>query len=229
MPEIAVPPDGRIEGGPSGGTITIGGTPLAVTFDYWPALYRPLSVSEEFSVACQPMPASLTPEEVAERVAQRAAEEAAAREAWEAYRAERRRREEEYRLAAERSRQLLDRCLTAAQRASMTERNYFTLTSNRGHQWQINCYGQAGNVSLLGASGMPLAHYCAHPAGGVPDPAAWLVQMMTLATDELAFLRVANPYGGDHEAARCILNSALAPPKVTVPRRRMSFITLVRA
>jgi hypothetical protein len=34
--------------------------------------------------------------------------------------------------------------------------------------------------------------YCAHPPDYLPDPDAWLAQMLALETDEAAFLRVAN-------------------------------------
>jgi hypothetical protein len=92
--------------------------------------------------------------------------------------------------------ELLRRHLSAKQLADYRDHGYFEVMSSEGRPWRIACLGQSGNVILLNPDGSSRATYCAHPFGGLPDPAAWLSQARTLIADEARFLRVAICHGG---------------------------------
>lgn len=119
-----------------------------------------------------------------ERVATEAAAAARARqEAYQAARAE----------ARARALETLGMVLTAGQLASYAEHGWFEVMSSKGRRWRIRDRGQSGNVDLMPEIGDEReATYCAHPPGQLPDADAHLAQALTLATDEDAFLRVAN-------------------------------------
>ena len=96
-------------------------------------------------------------------------------------------------VAKERALELLGYVLTPAQMATYRDRGWFEVVSSRGRRWRIRDRGQSGNVDLMPEIGDErLASYCAHPPGGLPDPDAHLAQALQLATDEDAFLAVAN-------------------------------------
>lgn len=96
-------------------------------------------------------------------------------------------------IARDRAAELLGYCLTSDQRATLREHGWFEVRSSKGRRWRIRDRGQSGNVDLMPETGDErLATYCAHPPEGLPDPDAYLAQMLTLITDEDAFLRVAN-------------------------------------
>ncbi len=122
--------------------------------------------------------------------------EARRREAFaraEADRIERSRfRRESVAAATARSRELLVNWLEAEQRASFEAHGWFDVLGSSGRRWRINP-GQVGNVSLMRSDegNVPEATYCAHPPG-VPVHDAHLVQALVIASDEEAFIRVAN-------------------------------------
>lgn len=108
--------------------------------------------------------------------------------------------------------------LTPAQRRTWTQHHWFVLRSNRGHWWRIRGNGVSGNVDLLsGEKGVPLAAFCAHPAGTMPYPSIYLAQLYTLTHDEARFTKVAichwgYPIPDGLQIAAGVL--ALLPPRI---------------
>jgi hypothetical protein len=95
--------------------------------------------------------------------------------------------------ARSRARVLLLAVLTPEQAADYTERDWFEVRGSHGGRWRIRRNGQAGNVDLMPEGGSePVASFCAHPPGSLPDADAHLAQLLALVTDEDAFTRVAH-------------------------------------
>jgi hypothetical protein len=158
---------------------------------------------------------------IAERIAVRQPADAAEASWWqlqrELYETEMARQRREREAADTVARRQLERCLTAGQREQLQGEHCFRLVSNTGRSWQVGASGQSGNVALLDAAGFAEAIYCAHPAGNVPDPAAWLAQLLWLTSDEAGFLAVANcehPHDGYLPAG---YSQVAASVPVTVP------------
>jgi hypothetical protein len=102
----------------------------------------------------------------------------------------------ERRAAVTRARGLLHSMLSAEQRAEFDIHHRFHVNGSRGRRYCIQANGQSGNVELLDAQGKLQARLCAHPRGYLPDPDAWLAQMLEIATDEDHFLLTANVHWG---------------------------------
>jgi hypothetical protein len=106
----------------------------------------------------------------------------------------------EDRRARERSRQLLVRCLTPAQRAEFERTGTFKVRGGAsGQQYRIT-YGTTANIELLSASGTVCRRLCAGPVG-VPIPAMMLAQKLMLETQEAEFVRIAARGPGTTPAA----------------------------
>jgi hypothetical protein len=128
-------------------------------------------------------PAYEEPRESREQVAEVAREHAAAARAAAGEREN----------ARSRARVLLLAVLTPEQAADYTERDWFEVRGSHGGRWRIRRNGQAGNVDLMPEGGSePVASFCAHPPGSLPDADAHLAQLLALVTDEDAFTRVAH-------------------------------------
>lgn len=95
----------------------------------------------------------------------------------------------ENRGARERSRQLLLRCLTAAQRAEFERTRAFKVRGKSGQQYRIT-YGPTANVEVITPSGAVCRRLCAGPVD-VPIPALMLAQKLMLETREAEFVRIA--------------------------------------
>lgn len=84
--------------------------------------------------------------------------------------------------------------MTPVQRQTWDRDHYLLLRSNLGHWWRIRNAGCSGNVDLMtrrGGETVPVAAFCAHPAGVMPYAVHWLSQLLTLVHDEARFTRVA--------------------------------------
>lgn len=89
--------------------------------------------------------------------------------------------------------ELLLSLLTEEQAATWREHGWFEVRGSRGGRWRIRNRGQSGNVDLMPEIGEERdASYCAHPPGSLPDPDAYVAQMLHLVTDEDGFKRTAN-------------------------------------
>ncbi len=96
--------------------------------------------------------------------------------------------------AVARAEELLTALLSDEQAVSRRDRGWFAVRGSRsGRTYRIHSTGTAGNVDRLGADGRREMTFCAHPPG-VPAPDVHLAQMLSLATDEDGFLRVANSH-----------------------------------
>jgi hypothetical protein len=93
--------------------------------------------------------------------------------------------------ALTRARELLLSLLTEEQARSYTQAGWFEVRGSDGGLFRIHSHSQAGNVQELMA-GRPVASYCCHPPGGLPDADAHVAQMLHLQTDEAGFRRTAN-------------------------------------
>jgi hypothetical protein len=91
--------------------------------------------------------------------------------------------------AYRRSRHLLRRCLTPAQRIEFERTRAFTVRGGSGRLYRIG-YGSYVNVDVLAASGKVDHRLCAGPSG-VPIPAVMLAQKLMLEAQEAEFLRIA--------------------------------------
>lgn len=122
----------------------------------------------------------------------------------EEQRADRERREEEFRRVREeecrqreaakgRAEELLLSMLTDEQARTYKEKGWFEVRGSKGGRWRIRNRGQSGNVDLMPEIGEEReATYCAHPPEYLPDADAQLAQMLHLVTDEEGFVKVAN-------------------------------------
>lgn len=155
---------------------------MQVIWQVWNEIqYRTIGTFGTDNIVTQPVP-QITPEEQLARQEQRAI---VARE-----------RIERDRLAIVRATHLLDGVLTDEQRSELLSKKRFHVMGSKGRRYCIHARGQAGNVELLDDKGKSVGRFCAHPGAYVPDPDAWLAQMLALQTDEDAFLRVANVHEG---------------------------------
>jgi len=102
------------------------------------------------------------------------------------------RHQEERRLASREATAVLRRFMTADQRREFDLYGRFHVTGSEGRPWLIEGNGQVGNLILLDANDSMVAAFCAHPSGGVVDPAAWLAQMLALQNDEEDVINKAN-------------------------------------
>jgi hypothetical protein len=93
------------------------------------------------------------------------------------------------RLAGERSRELLLRCLTPAQRAEFERTRGFTVRGQSGRRYRI-AYGTTANVEVLGQGGELEYRLCAGPAD-LPTASVMLAQKLMLERREAEFLRIA--------------------------------------
>lgn len=111
-------------------------------------------------------------------------------EEWRQRAAEQKRERE---TASARARELLRVLLSDAQWARYEENGWFEVRGSKGGRWRIRDNGQSGNVDLMPEIGDERdVTYCAHPPGSLPDADAHAAQMLTLVTDEDAFVRTAN-------------------------------------
>jgi hypothetical protein len=136
-------------------------------------------------------------EETAEEAAAREERNRVLREAAEQARAEAEERNRVLREAAEqaqaRAEELLEAMLSDEQAASRRDSGFFTVRgSSSGAAYRIHNKGITGNVDRLDGEGRREVVFCAHPPAGIPVADVHLAQMLSLVTDEDAFLRVAN-------------------------------------
>jgi hypothetical protein len=104
------------------------------------------------------------------------------------------------RRACVRSLELLDRCLTPAQRAEFARSSTFRVRGQSGQQYRIT-YGTTSNIEVLGPSGKVCRRVCALPVGNLPVPAVMLAQKLMLETRESELLRIAAHGPGTHDVA----------------------------
>lgn len=123
-------------------------------------------------------------------------DEAARRQRIEAERQAQQHRFEERRIASVRARTLLESFLTDEQKTELERHGRFFVRGSRGRRYCIRANGQSGNVDLLAEDRSVVGRFCAHPRGYLPDPDAWLAQMLALQDDEDEFLRTANLHMG---------------------------------
>jgi hypothetical protein len=112
-------------------------------------------------------------------------------------------RQQERRDALVRARVLLESILTPQQKHDLVTRGRFFVCGSRGRRYCIRTDSQSGNVDWVDDNERVLGSLCAHPGGvdgSVPDPDAWLAQMLALETDEDSFVRVANVHRGARPA-----------------------------
>lgn len=105
----------------------------------------------------------------------------------------------ENRRARERSRQLLLRCLNAAQRSEFERTRAFTVRGKSGQKYRIT-YGMTANVEVVLPSGGVCRRLCAGPVD-VPVHALMLAQKLMLETQEAEFVRIASRGPGTTPAA----------------------------
>lgn len=118
------------------------------------------------------------------------------REAFEEERRQRAQVAREAREAAQaRAFTLLRHVLTEEQEKTLERHGWFMVRGSHGGVYRINARGQSGNVDLMNAEGRRQAALCAHTTG-VPDPDAWLAQMLEITHDEIGWLAVANIHAG---------------------------------
>jgi hypothetical protein len=96
--------------------------------------------------------------------------------------------------ARDRARELLLSLLTEDQARTYEGDGWFEVAGSDGGLFRIHSAGQAGNVQEI-LAGRPVASYCCHPPGGLPDADAHVAQMLHLQTDEAGFRRTANRTG----------------------------------
>ncbi len=106
----------------------------------------------------------------------------------------------EDRRARERSRQLLLRNLTPAQRAEFERTGTFKVRGGTSGQPYRITYGTTANIEVLTPSGTVCRRLCAGPVG-VPIPAMMLAQKLMLETQEAEFVRIAARGPGTTPAA----------------------------
>lgn len=99
---------------------------------------------------------------------------------------------QEHRAATDRATELLTSLLNEEQLATLRSHGYFDVIGSKGNRYRIRTSGQSGNVDLMGEDNVRELSYCAHPPEMLPDPDAHVAQMLTLVTDEDAFVRTAN-------------------------------------
>lgn len=129
-----------------------------------------------------------------ETAEQAAARQARERQAAEQYAEQARQQARQLEAARERAEELLTALLTGEQAASRRESGWFAVRgSSSGKTYRIHSTGISNNVDRLGEDGRRERIFCAHPPG-LPAPDVHLAQMLALATDEDAFLRVANSH-----------------------------------
>ena len=92
-------------------------------------------------------------------------------------------------LTVERSRELLLRCLSAAQRAEFERTLGFCVRGVSGCRYRIG-YSTTANVEVLGEEGEVLFRLCAGP-NRMPTPSVLLAQKLMLEACEAEFLRIA--------------------------------------
>jgi hypothetical protein len=102
--------------------------------------------------------------------------------------------------AQARAEELLASLLTPEQAGSYREHGWFAVRGSAGGWWRIRNQGQAGNVEELDGAGHPVATWCCHPPGFLPDPDAHAAQYLHLVTDEPGFRKTGNRR--PHPAAR---------------------------
>jgi erythromycin esterase-like protein len=104
------------------------------------------------------------------------------------------------RRACVRSLELLEQCLSPAQRAEFARSSTFRVRGQSGQQYRIT-YGTTSNVEVLEPAGTVSRRLCALPAGNLPIPAVMLAQKLMLETQEAEFLRIAAQGPGTHTVA----------------------------
>ena len=137
-------------------------------------------------------PPVYTPEQLREMEAQQARQRAI-------YEERNRRRS----AARAKARTLLEQFLDDEQKLELERHGRFYVIGSRGRRYCIRAEGQSGNVDLLKPDGSVQARLCCHPRQVpgesyelLPEGDAWLMQMITLRTDEDHFLRTANVHRG---------------------------------
>lgn len=110
------------------------------------------------------------------------------------------RKQRDRRVAEDRSKTLLLRLLTKAQRKTFSSKDYFEVTAPSGRTYRIDCSeGCSGNVYWV-REGDVLGNFCCHPSryGWLPVYDAFLGQMLLIQTDEARFLATAVFHGREH-------------------------------
>ena len=102
---------------------------------------------------------------------------------------------ERWNQATHRARSCLESHLDEQQRLDLHRNGRFYVIGSRGRRYCIRTTGQAGNVDWVDEEGRVQGSFCCHPSG-LPDPDAWLSQMLNLMADEDHFLATANVSAG---------------------------------
>jgi hypothetical protein len=121
-------------------------------------------------------------------------------EYWEQVRREQEAAELRAQVADARATQLLWSLLTPAQRRTYSDHGWFAVRGSAGGRYRVHRNGHAGNVDELDANGYPVATWCCHPPGALPDADAHIAQLLTLQCDEPGFRAVGNQR--EHPAVR---------------------------
>lgn len=170
-------------------------TGTAATWQGWNQAYATTVTSSTVTINAQSWGTwNQAYDNTTERAAEREAADARMRERREQQRRDQEERRELARQAQARAEELLVALLTDEQAASRREHGWFAVRGSASKRvYRIHATGIANNVDRLGDDGKRERVFCAHPPG-VPAADVHLAQLLSLATDEDAFLRVANSH-----------------------------------
>jgi hypothetical protein len=123
----------------------------------------------------------------------------------------REKRREERRLyeeAAKKATETLMRMLNADQRRTAREGKFFYIRGSEGNRYRLALNAYSGNVAWVDDNGTARGIFCAHPnmyglstdgkSGPLPKNDAVIAQKLMLETDEKAFMKIANIFGGEY-------------------------------
>lgn len=91
--------------------------------------------------------------------------------------------------------------LNPTQRKNYKRHGCFRVTGSHGTLYRIHCDDHVGNVEWINRKGTAKGNFCAHSdrvfGDDVPEPDHWLAQMLSLVTDEIAWLKIAHLMNDD--------------------------------
>lgn len=106
-------------------------------------------------------------------------------------------------LACERAEQTLLLFLSPHQKSSYHRYQSFRVTGSHGTLYRISCEHYSGNVDWITDTGYVKGNLCGHSGRDyygrtLPTVDHCLAQMLSLVTDEIAWLRIAHVMNGDY-------------------------------
>lgn len=102
-----------------------------------------------------------------------------------------------------RAHEILLRFLSPTQKRDLKRAQEFWMTGSHGTRYKINCEHYSGNVYWCDSKDMIRGNLCGHSSvdwdrESIPLADHLLAQMLSLVTNEIAWLRIAHLMGGDY-------------------------------